>query len=49
MDCRRAPWKGNLANAIASVGKVVEPAGVSASTNFDRPERIDLDFLPPLE
>ena len=49
MDFRRAPWKGNLANAIAPVGKVVETAGVRASINFDRPERIDLDFLPPLE
>ena len=48
MDFRRAPWKGNLANAIAPVGKVVETAGVRSSTNFDRPERIDLDFLPPL-
>ena len=45
---RRAPWKVNLANAIAPVGKVVETAGVRSSTNFDRPERIDLDFLPPL-
>ena len=48
MDFRRAPWKGNLANAIAPVGRVVETAGVRSSTNFDRPERIDLDFLPPL-
>ena len=48
MDFRRAPWKGNLANATAPVSKVVETAGVRSSTNFDRPERIDLDFLPPL-
>ena len=50
LDFRRAPWMmGNLANAIAPVGKMVETAGVRASTNFDMPERIDLDFLPPLE
>ena len=46
---RRAPWKGHLANAIAPTGRLVETAGVRSSTNFDRPERIDLDFLPPLE
>ena len=49
MDFRRAPWKGNLAYTIAPVGKVVETAGVRSPTNFDRPpERIYLDFLPPL-
>ena len=46
---RRAPWKGNLANAIAPTRRLVETAGVRSSTNFDRPERIYLDFLPPLE
>ena len=46
---RRAPWKGNLANAIAPTRRLVETAGVRSFTNFDRPERIYLDFLPPLE
>ena len=49
---RFPPWKGNLANAISPTGRLVETAGVRSarpSTNFDRPERIDMDFLPPLE
>ena len=45
----RGPWKGNLANAIAPSGRlVVTTASVRSSNNFERPERIDLDFLHPL-
>ena len=53
---RPRPWKGSLANDIAPTGRLVEErspavqtAGEHSSTNFDRPERIDLDFVPPLE